>query len=294
MQSEPKKELDKAKQVVQSELKEAALVLPASNWGYSSSLFANPFSIGSYRVWQRNRDAFLRLWKTELWPPFVEAVMTLVAFGFGLGLYVQGQVEGMSYLQFIAPGMVMSAVLFTAAFECMFGTYIRMQIEKMFDAMIATPISIDEVVSAEITWAATRAGLTGSSVLIVLFVLGLLPSWWVLLVIPLALLTGFMIASMSIIVTALVPSINSYNYYITLGVIPMQLFSGIFFPVSRLPANIGWLVYISPLYPAVQLARALFAGNISLELLGFTVWLLGLSLVFYVSALRLMRRRLIK
>jgi lipooligosaccharide transport system permease protein len=261
---------------------------------HPSSLFPNPFSVGALRVWQRNRDAFLRLWKTELWPPFVEAVMTLLAFGFGLGVYVQQQVEGGSYLHFIAPGLVMSAVLFTAAFECMFGTYIRMKIEKMFDAIIATPISLEEVVSAEITWAATRASLTGSSVLIVLAVLQLVPSWWSLLMVPVALLTGFMIASLSIIVTALVPSINSYNYYITLGVIPMQLFSGIFFPVSRLPENVGWLVFISPLYPAIQLARALFNGNISIDLLGYVVWLSVLAVITYTLAVNLMRRRLIK
>jgi lipooligosaccharide transport system permease protein len=270
------------------------VILNSSFILHPSSLFPNPFSAGAVRVWQRNRDAFLRLWKTELWPPFVEAVMTLVAFGFGLGVYVQQQVEGGSYLHFIAPGLVMSAVLFTAAFECMFGTYIRMKIEKMFDAIIATPISLEEVVSAEITWAATRAGLTGSSVLIVLAILQLIPSWWVVLVVPVALLTGFMIASLSIIVTALVPSINSYNYYITLGVIPMQLFSGIFFPTSRLPENISWLVYFSPLYPSIQLARALFNGNISIELLGYLIWLIALAVVAYTVAVNLMRRRLIK
>ncbi|HEX2912004.1 MAG TPA: ABC transporter permease [Chloroflexia bacterium] len=254
---------------------------------------ANPFSRGAYRVWQRNRDAFFQLWKTELWPPFVEAVLTLLAFGFGLGVYIQGQVEGMSYLQFIAPGLVMSSVLFTASFECMFGTYIRMKLEKLFDAMIATPVSLDDVVSGEITWAATRAGLTGSSVLIVLAVLGLAPSWWVLGVIPVALLTGFMLASMAVIVTSLVPSINSFNYYITLGVIPMQLFSGIFFPVSRLPQEVSWLVYISPFYPAVKLSRDLFAGNISLALLGYLLWILVLSVIFYLVAVALMRRRII-
>ncbi len=259
-----------------------------------STLIPNPFSQGARRVWQRNRDAFLQLWKTELWPPFVEAVMTLAAFGFGLGGFVAGQVGGTTYLQFIAPGIIMSAVLFVASFECMFGTYIRMKIEKMFDAIIATPISLEEVVSAEITWAATRAGLTGSSVMVVLVVIQLIPSWWAILIVPVALLTGFMIASLSIIVTAFVPSINSYNYYITLGVIPMQLFSGIFFPVASMPEAFRWVVYFSPLYPAMQLTRALFNGQISWELLGYLVWLIALALVTYTLAVNTMRRRLIR
>jgi lipooligosaccharide transport system permease protein len=255
--------------------------------------FANPFSIGSWRVWLRNRDSFLRLWKTELWPPFAEAILTLVAFGFGLGFYVQNNIEGMSYLQFIAPGLVLTSVLFTASFDCMFGTYIRMKIENLFDAIIATPISLEEVVSGEITWAATRAGMTGTSVLLVLVVIGLVPSYWGLLVPAVALLTGFMLASLAVIVTSLVPIINSFNYYITLGIIPMQLFSGIFFPVSRLPESVVWLVYLSPLYPAVELTRQLFTGNVGFYSLLYILWIVAISVVAYYIAVALMRRRLI-
>lgn len=263
----------------------------ASKSGFSLS---SPFTVGTYRVWQRNRDTFLRLWRTELWPPFAEAIMTLLAFGLGLGVYIQQQIEGQTYLQFIAPGLVMSSVLFVASFDCMFGTYIRMEIEKLFDAMIATPVSLEEVVSGEIMWAATRSTFTGSCVLVVLAVIGLLPSWWIILIPAVAFLTGFMLASLAIIVTSLVPTINAFNYYITLGVIPMQLFSGIFFPVSRLPENFAWLVWFSPLYPAVQLARKLFQGQIGLDTLGYTLWIVALSVVFYEIALKLMRRRLIK
>ncbi len=254
----------------------------------------NPFSRGAFRVWQRNRDAFFRLWKTELWPPFVEALLTLFAFGFGLGGYIQQKVEGLSYLQFIAPGLVMTSVLFTASFECMFGTYFRMKVQNLFDAIIATPISLEDVVSAEIIWAATRAGFTAGAVLAVLTVFGLTPSWWVIMVFPVALLTGFLLASLAIIVTAVAPSINSYNYYITLGVIPMQLFSGIFFPVNSLPASFAWAIYFSPLYPAVELSRQLFLGKVSLASLGYIVWLLALSTVAYLIAVKLMRRRLVK
>src|SRR6476661_3703361 len=113
------------------------------NKGFS---LPNPFTMGTYRVFQRNRDVFLRLWKTELWPPIVEALLSLFAFGFGLGVYIT-QVNGQSYIQFIAAGLIFSSVLFTASFECMFGTFIRMQQEKVFDAIIATPVSIEEVVS---------------------------------------------------------------------------------------------------------------------------------------------------
>ncbi len=253
----------------------------------------HPFSKGVFRVWQRNRDVFLKLWKTELWPPVVETLLALLAFGFGLGMYVQQSINGTSYLQFIAPGLVFSSVLFTATFECMFGTFIRMKLEKVFDAIIATPVSIEEVVSGEIVWAASRAAFNATCVTAVLAVLGLTPSLWVLLVPALALLTGFMLASMSVVITSLVSTFTSFNYFITLGVIPMQLFSGIFFPVAQLPEGVRWLVYCSPLYPAVEFGRALFTGNITPALLGYTLWITVIAVFFYYLAIALMRRRLI-
>ncbi len=257
-------------------------------------MLPHPFTIGTYRVWQRNRDASLRLWKTELWPPFAEAVLSLIAFGYGLGMYVKGDVEGTSYLQFIAPAIVATSVLFTASFECMFGTYFRMKIEKVFDAIIATPISIEEVVSADVVWAATRAAFAAFSVMCVLFALSMVPSAWALLIPFVGFLAGFMLAAMAVIVTSMVPSINSFNYYITLGVIPMQLFSGVFFPVSSLSDTLRWITYLSPFYPCVQLMRSLYQGWISIDLLGYLIWILALAAIAYLFAVTMMRRRLIK
>jgi lipooligosaccharide transport system permease protein len=256
-------------------------------------VFPNPFTLGTYRVFQRNKDVFLKLWKTELWPPVVETLLSLFAFGFGLGVYI-AQVNGQPYIQFIAAGLIFSSVLFTASFECMFGTFIRMQQEKVFDAIIATPVSIEEVVSGEIFFAAVRATFNGTCVVVVMAVLQLIPSWWVILVPPVALLTGFLLASLAVIVTSLVSSFTSFNYYITLGVIPMQLFSSIFFPSSQLPENVRWVAFFSPLYPAVELGRALYTGHIHAGLLLYLGWIVALTVVLYLVAVNLMRRRLIK
>ena len=257
-------------------------------------IFPNPFTIGTYRVWQRNRDASLRLWKTELWPPFVEAVLSLVAFGYGLGMYITQDVEGTSYLIFIAPAIVAVSVLFTASFECMFGTYFRMKIEKVFDAIIATPISLEEVVSAEVMWAATRAAFTGFAVMSVLAVLGMVPSLWALLIPPVCFIAGFMLAALAVIVTSMVPSINSFNYYITLGVIPMQLFSGVFFPVSSMSEAMRWVAYLSPFYPCVQLIRDLYLGRVDMMAPIHLAWILALATAAYLVAVIMMRKRLIK
>jgi lipooligosaccharide transport system permease protein len=257
-------------------------------------LLQNPFTIGTYRVWQRNRDASLRLWKTELWPPFVEAILSLVAFGFGLGMYIKGDVEGTSYLQFIAPAIVATSVLFTASFECMFGTYFRMKIEKVFDAIIATPITIEEVVSAEVMWAATRAAFAAFSVMCVLFAMKMVPSVWAIAIPLVGFLAGFMLAAMAVVVTSFVPSINSFNYYITLGVIPMQLFSGVFFPVSSMSETMRYITYLSPFYPCVQLMRSLFNGTVGMEQLGYLIWILAIATLAYAIAVHQMRKRLIK
>ena len=273
-----------------SENYSATQTLAAPGRGF---VIPNPFTLGTYRVFQRNRDVFLRMWKTELWPPIVEALLSLFAFGFGLGVYITN-VNGQSYIQFIAAGLIFTSVLFTASFECMFGTFIRMQQEKVFDAIIATPVSIEEVVSGEILFAAVRATFNGTCVLGVMTILQLVPSWWSILIIPVAFLTAFMLGSMAVIVTSLAASFTSFNYFITLGVIPMQLFSSVFFPASQLPENVRWLVNFSPLYPAVELGRALYVGNLHVGLLLNVVWILALTIVFYLLAVTLMRRRLIK
>src|ERR671937_1572746 len=110
-----------------------------------------PVTFRAYRVWQRDRDTFLRLWKTESWPAFVEGVLTLGAIGFGIGIYIR-EINGLSYPVFVAPGVLATSAMFSSSFECLFGSFIRMEFQRTFDAIIATPANIEDVITGEIMW----------------------------------------------------------------------------------------------------------------------------------------------
>ena len=125
------------------------------------------FSWRFIRVWQRNRDVFFRLWYSEAPGMIAEPILVLLAMGLGLGAYV-GMVDGQEYLQFIAPGIVAAYAMFSASFECTYGSYFRMEYQKTYDAIMATPLSVEDIIAGEIFWGATRSLMTGTVILIIL------------------------------------------------------------------------------------------------------------------------------
>ncbi len=247
----------------------------------------------AFRAWQRNTDTFLRLWKTEGWPPFIDPLLYIVSLGFGLGAYVE-QINGLSYLEFIAPAFAMTAGMFTASFECTYGAFIRMEYQKTFDAMLATPLSIEDVIAGDILFGATRAVFASFAVLVIISLFGLIDPIMILASLPIAFLSGVMFSALAEIFTAIAPSINSFNYYITMGLTPMFVFSGVFFPIDQYPdflQNFAWFI---PLYHAVNLQRSLAAGDFSLALWIDVIWMIVVAVIATHIALVLMRRRLIK
>ena len=251
------------------------------------------FTRRSFRVWQRNGNVFLHLWRAETVPVFAEPVFILLAMGLGLGGYV-GSVEGQSYLHFIGPGIVASYAMFSAIFECTYGTYVRMHHQKTFDAIIATPLNIEDVIAGEIFWAATRSLITTCAILIVIAAFGLISSPWAILAPVLGVLGGLMFGSISMAATSVVPSIYSYNYFFTLFTTPMFFFSGVFFPLSSLPEVVQRVAWFLPLTPMVNLTRALVQGTFHAGLLLQLLYVVGLTTFFFLLSLYGMRRRLIK
>jgi len=249
-------------------------------------------SYRSLRVWQRNRDVFLKQWRSEA-PGFViEPFLVLLAMGVGLGTYVALE-DGQRYVEFIAPGIVAGYGMFSATFECTYGSFVRMKVQKTYDAIIATPLNIEDVAAGEVFWGATRALLTSSVILAVAGGFGLVHSPWAILVVPLSLLSGVMFASMALFFTSLAPSIYSFNYYFTLFMTPMFFFSGVFFPLDSFPPSVQNLSWIAPLTPVANLARALMSGD-----LGAGAWwgmaiIVGVISVFFPLSLYTMRRRLL-
>jgi len=242
-------------------------------------------------MWQRNRDVFLRLWHSEAPGTIIEPIIILVAMGIGLGAYV-GLVDGQDYIEFIVPGIVASYAMFSVFSECTYGTFFRMEERKTFDAIIATPLNVEDVVAGEIFWGATRAFMTGTVILVIAAAFQLVHSPWTLLVPFVCFLQGVMFASIAVFFTSLVPSFYTFNHVFTLFVTPMFFFSGVFFPLSSFPEIVQRLSWIAPLTPVVRLTRAMFDGEfhpVHLAALGVIV---VISAVFFALSLGTMRRRL--
>ena len=247
----------------------------------------------TYRVWQRNRDAFLHQWTAEVGGFLVEPIIMLAAMGFGLGGYV-GEIQGVSYASFVAPGILVAYAMFHSAFEATYGSYMRMETHRIFDGIVVTPVNVEEVVLGEVAWAATRSLLAGASVLLIATLFGLIHSPWAILALPVAFLTGLVFAGLALMLVSVAPSIGTLNNFFTIFITPMFFFSGIFFPLERFPDLLERLAWLFPLTHSAYVSRGLTLGQ-----LDWTTALSGLALIAYVVvvlpvAVRLMRRRLVK
>jgi len=250
-------------------------------------------SYRSFRLWQRNRDVFLRLWHTEAPGMIAEPLFVLLAIGLGLGTYV-ALADNERYIEFIAPGIVAAYAMFSASFECTYGSFFRMKYQRTYEAIITTPLNIEDVVAGEAFWGATRSLITACAILIVIAAFGLVESWWALAVLPLALLAGLMFSSIALVFTALAPSVYSFNYYFTLFLTPMFFFSGVFFPLDEFPEIVQNLSWIVPLTSFANLSRALVSGDLASGAWWSLGILVGLTAVFFPVSLHLMKRRLLK
>jgi len=243
------------------------------------------------RVWQRNRDVFFRLWHAEA-PGFIaEPIIILLAMGLGLGAYV-GLVDGQRYIEFIVPGLIAGYAMFSANFECTYGSFFRMEYQKTFDAIIATPLNIEDVTAGEIFWGATRSVLTGSVMLAVAAAFQLVHSPWALLIPIICFLEGILFSAIALFFTSIVPSIYSFNYYYSLFITPMFFFSGVFFPLSSFPEIVRTLSWAVPLTPVVYITRAVIGGEFQPGLLGALALIVALTVLFFSISLVTMRRRL--
>jgi len=246
------------------------------------------------RVWERNLAVFRKYSLPSLVGPSIgEPLLYLVGFGFGLGTLV-GTIGGMRYVEFVAPGMVMSSAMFAAAYECTYGAYVRMVHQKTYEAIITTPLSLEDVVAGDILWGASKAIFNGTMMLVVVALFGLTRSPWSLAVPVVVALLALLFAALSLVVAALAKSFEFFNYYLTLVVTPMFLFCGVFFPLESLPRWARALAGFLPLTYAVRAARALMQGQPVSEALLPLVWLVPAIILASLLATRLVRRRLIR
>jgi len=245
------------------------------------------------KVWQRNRDAWFKFYKASLIGTLAEPILFLLAFGYGLSRFMT-EVDGMPYINYIAPGLMAASVMNAASFECTFGSFTRMSTQKSYDAIMVTPVSPEEIAAGDILWGATKGVLSAMVILIVLYGAGLVSSPWLIAGPVLFLLSGLAFGSMGLIVTAFAPSYDYYAYYFSLVVSPMFFFSGIFFPLDGMPHWVAKAAWFMPLTHAVNIARGLAAGKIGPGLAFDAVWLIIFTVITGWLAVKLIRRRLVK
>lgn len=244
-------------------------------------------------MWYRNWKIFKKVFWYAAAPNFLEPVIYLTALGIGLGLLVRN-IEGLSYVQFLAPGLLGSTVMYASSFETTYSSFIRMKYEKTYDAVLATPLSIEDVIAGEILWGATRGYINAITFLGVIAVFGYIESPLALLLIPLLFIFAALFAIIGMIYTALVSNINLFNYYFTLFITPLFLFSGIFFPISTLPVWAQKLAQFTPLYHVVLVCRGLALGQLDQEVLTSIFITVTLTAILFLVPITIMRKRLIK
>ena len=220
-------------------------------------------SWSALRVWQRDADVYFTVWKTEFLPPLLEPILYVFAFGLGLGqlvkeVHYEGRV--LDYLHFVAPGVVAVAIMFWAFFETTFSSYVRMYYQKTFDAILATPLLVEDVILGELLWGTTKAVIASVIMLGVLTVMGLV-SWptglWVL---PIAAMGGLLFGGLGLITTSMVKTISQFNVPIFVIIMPMFTFGGTFFPIDVLPKWALAIAWCLPLTHLSLLVRSAVLG----------------------------------
>jgi len=216
----------------------------------------------------------------------------MLGLGFGLGSLLP-QVNGIPYITFLAAGTVCYSTMNSATFEALYSAFSRLHVQKTWDAILNTPMNLDDIVLAEALWAASKSVLSGVAILAIIWVLGLSRSPLTLWIIPLTVLIGLAFGSLGLVMTALAPSYDFFMYYFTLVITPMVLLCGVFFPVAQLPSVLQSVSAVLPLTHAIEVVRPLVTGRAPQWPLLHVAVLAAYAVVAFYLALILTRRRLL-
>ena len=243
-------------------------------------------------VMSRDVAIFGRYWKATTFSSIVQPTIYLLAFGLGFGSLVS-HVGNVKYVQYVATGVVATAVLFSSAFPGMFNTFVRWQFQRTYDAILAAPVDVEELITAEVLWISIRAGVYGMAPLLVGVAFGLKPDAGMLLVPFIGFVTGFGFAAFGVTVAAIAKTIDNFNYITSAVLTPLFLVAGTFFPISALPAGLRTLAQFNPLYHCVQLVRDASLGHLVPADLGHAAVLIVFALIMWRLAIWRLGKRLI-
>lgn len=244
-------------------------------------------------IWRRHMLVWWKVAIPSILGHLADPLIYMLGLGFGLGTLIP-TMGGTSYILFLAGGTLCYSTMNSASFEALYSGFSRMYHQRTWDAIMNTPITLDDIVISEILWAATKSLMSGTAVLLVIWLMGMSHTLLSLWTIPLALLIGFCFSAIGLIMTALAPSYDFFMYYFTLVITPMMMLSGVFFPVEQLPAALQGVSAILPLTHAIDLARPLLIGDVPHNIGLHLLILLAYSLLGFYVSLVLFRHRLSK
>ncbi|TVQ99646.1 MAG: ABC transporter [Spirochaetaceae bacterium] len=245
-----------------------------------------------YAIWLRHVRVYSKNLISNALPPFLEPIIFLVGIGLGLGRYV-GMMDGVPYIQFLATGLLVTAAMFTAAFECSFGTYIRLEFDKVYDGMLAAPMSVHDLLIGELLWAGTKGFFFTVSVMIVSTVAGILPLGSIMVAPLLGFLTGTMFGALGFLVTSIVDNINQFNFLFSGLISPMFFFAGVVFPLETLPPVTRPITEILPLTHPVRLLRGITTGSLGWIHLFDAIYLVLFSVLIGAWGIHRLKRKLV-
>jgi lipooligosaccharide transport system permease protein len=221
------------------------------------------------RLLERNIVAWKGMWLI-LVSVFFEPLLFLLSIGLGVGQLV-GDVPGpggtvVPYRSFVAGGLLATSAMMGPVFDSTFNFFVKLKYFKTYHAVLATPLRPMDLAIGELLWSLLRAAMYATAFLITMTALGLVSSWWALLTVPVSVLIGYAFAGAGMGATSFMRSFIDFDY-INVAIIPMFLFSATFFPLSRYPTALQWLVQVTPLYQGVALERGLVFGELSWTML---------------------------
>ena len=257
----------------------------------SQSIQYPPLYMRLYSVWYRHMRVYTKNLLSNGFPPFLEPLIFLTGVGLGLGGYITETIEGVKYIEYLGTGLLVTTAMFTSAFECSFGTFVRLEFEKVYDGMLAAPMTVNNLIVGEMIWAGTKGFFFTFAVLCILSVFKIVVLPYGLLAPFIGFMTGLMFASISLLVTSYVKTINHFNFYFTGFISPMFFFSGVVFPIGNLPGFIRPVAELIPLTHSVRLVRAVCTNNYQpVLLLDILYIVLFIAIVGYFAIHRLKKR----
>ena len=264
----------------------------------STAIALMPSPRRAWRMVQRNLLVYKHGWLI-IFSGFFEPVFYLLGLGIGLGGMIP-DLAGVSYVAFVAPGLLASSCLNGALTDGFFNIFFKLHFQKTYDGILATPMRVADIALGETMWALARGSLYATGFLLVLLALGaatgrpILLSPWAVAALPAAILVAASFSAMALCVTSFAKKVQDFDLVIGLLVTPMFLFAGIFFPVTQLPRAVQGIVALSPLYHAVAALRQLTTGAVSATILLHVGYLVVVGGVAFFVAMRRLDRALIR